>query len=171
MSTIKADAITASTGTNTNIAITGKGTGKLKLGDGELLFPDVDGSANQYIKTDGSANLAFATLPVSDGSKAWHNYTTVSTTATNDSYNIASIGDTGAGRASHTYTNAFDSANMAAGGSGDQSTTQGEALVQNRDTQGSATSASVFYSLYKQSSATASGDSANMSMVFHGTLA
>ena len=63
MSTIKADAITASTGTNTNIAITGKGTGKLKLGDGELLFPDSDGSAGQYIKTDGSANLEFATLP------------------------------------------------------------------------------------------------------------
>lgn len=66
MSTIKADAITASTGTNTNIAITGKGTGKLKLGDGELLFPDVDGSANQYIKTDGSANLAWATPASAD---------------------------------------------------------------------------------------------------------
>ena len=63
MSTIKADAITASTGTNTNIAISGKGSGKVKLGDGNLLFPDADGSANQYIKTDGSANLAFATLP------------------------------------------------------------------------------------------------------------
>jgi len=66
VSTIKADAITASTGTNTNIAITGKGTGKLKLGDGELLFPDVDGSANQYIKTDGSANLAWATPASAD---------------------------------------------------------------------------------------------------------
>ena len=64
MSTIKADAITASTGTNTNIAITGKGSGKVKLGDGNLLFPDADGSANQYIKTDGGGNLAFATLPV-----------------------------------------------------------------------------------------------------------
>ena len=63
MSTIKADAITASTGTNTNIAISGKGSGKVKLGDGNLLFPDADGSAGQYIKTDGSANLAFATLP------------------------------------------------------------------------------------------------------------
>jgi len=63
VSTIKADAITASTGTNTNIGITGKGSGKVKLGDGNLLFPDADGSAGQYIKTDGSANLAFATLP------------------------------------------------------------------------------------------------------------
>lgn len=59
MSTIKADAITASTGTNTNIAITGKGSGKVKLGDGNLLFPDADGSAGQLIKTDGSGNLAF----------------------------------------------------------------------------------------------------------------
>ena len=63
MSTIKADAITASTGTNTNIALTGKGSGKVAIGDGTLLFPDADGSTGQYIKTDGSANLAFATLP------------------------------------------------------------------------------------------------------------
>ena len=61
MSTIKADAITASTGTNTNIGITGKGTGKVVLGDGNLIWPDADGSTGQYIKTDGSANLAFAT--------------------------------------------------------------------------------------------------------------
>ena len=66
MSTIKADAITASTGTNTNIGITGKGSGKVKLGDGNLLFPDADGSANQYIKTDGSANLAWATPASAD---------------------------------------------------------------------------------------------------------
>ena len=63
MSTIKADAITASTGINTNIALTGKGSGKVAIGDGTLLFPDADGSTGQYIKTDGSANLAFATLP------------------------------------------------------------------------------------------------------------
>ena len=65
MSDLKVDGITASTGTNTNIAITGKGSGKVALGDGTLLFPDADGSANQYIKTDGSGNLAFATLPTS----------------------------------------------------------------------------------------------------------
>jgi len=66
VSTIKADAITASTGTNTNIAITGKGSGKVAIGDGTLLFPDADGSANQYIKTDGSANLAWATPASAD---------------------------------------------------------------------------------------------------------
>jgi len=70
VSLIKADALTASSGTNTNIAITGKGSGKVKLGDGNLLFPDADGSAGQYIKTDGSANLAWAT-PATDISGAF----------------------------------------------------------------------------------------------------
>ena len=60
MSTIKADAITASTGTNTNIAITGKGSGKVKLGDGNLLFPDSDGAAGTAIVTNGSGTLSFA---------------------------------------------------------------------------------------------------------------
>ena len=69
MSTIKADAITASTGTNTNIGITGKGSGKVKLGDGNLLFPDADGSANQYIKTDGSGNLSFGAITETSGSQ------------------------------------------------------------------------------------------------------
>ena len=60
MSTIKADAITASTGTNTNIAITGKGSGKVAIGDGTLLFPDADGAAGTFITTNGSAALSFA---------------------------------------------------------------------------------------------------------------
>ena len=60
MSTIKADAITASTGTNTNIAITGKGSGKVAIGDGTLLFPDADGSAGTAIVTNGSGTLSFA---------------------------------------------------------------------------------------------------------------
>ena len=82
MSTIKADAITASTGTNTNIGITGKGSGKVKLGDGNLLFPDSDGSANQYIKTDGSANLAFATLPTAGFTLGTEQATTSGTSKT-----------------------------------------------------------------------------------------
>ena len=65
MSTIKADAIVASTGTNTNIAITGKGTGKVALGDGALLFPDADGTANQVIETDGAGALSFVTASAS----------------------------------------------------------------------------------------------------------
>ena len=31
----------------------------------EFKLPQSDGSANQYIKTDGSGNLGFATLPSS----------------------------------------------------------------------------------------------------------
>ena len=62
MSTLKADLVTAVT-TNGALKVKGLGSGKVKIGDGELIWPDADGSANQYIKTDGSANLAFATLP------------------------------------------------------------------------------------------------------------
>ena len=62
MSDLKVDGITAATA-NTAVTIKGLGTGKVVLGDGELIFPDADGSAGQYIKSDGSANLAFATLP------------------------------------------------------------------------------------------------------------
>jgi len=62
MSDLKVDGITAANA-NTAVTIKGLGTGKVVLGDGNLVFPDADGSANQYIKTDGSANLAFATLP------------------------------------------------------------------------------------------------------------
>jgi len=86
VSTIKADAITASTGTNTNIGITGKGSGKVKLGDGNLLFPDSDGSAGQYIKTDGSSNLAFATLPAGG---AW---TLIGTQVANNSASLIQTG-------------------------------------------------------------------------------
>ena len=59
MSTLKADAITAVTN-NTDIAITGAGSGIVKLGDGALKFPDADGTNGHFIKTDGSAQLAFA---------------------------------------------------------------------------------------------------------------
>ena len=57
MSDLKVDAITAANA-NTAITIKGAGTGKVKLGDGNLLFPDADGSANQLIKTDGSGYVA-----------------------------------------------------------------------------------------------------------------
>jgi len=59
MSTLKSDAITAVTN-DTDITITGAGSGVVKLGDGALKFPDSDGSAGQFIKTDGSAQLSFA---------------------------------------------------------------------------------------------------------------
>ena len=63
MSTLKADSVTASSGVNTALSLTGKGTGKVALGDAALTVPDTDGSANQYLRTTGSAALEFATLP------------------------------------------------------------------------------------------------------------
>lgn len=47
--------------TNVGIKIKGKGTGKVKLGDAELQFPDSDGTIDQVIKTDGSGVLSFVT--------------------------------------------------------------------------------------------------------------
>jgi len=62
MSTIKTDSITA-VSTNTAISIKGLGSGVVKLGDGELKFPDADGSANQIIETDGAGQLSFTAKP------------------------------------------------------------------------------------------------------------
>ena len=83
MSTLKSDAVTAVT-TNGAITITGNGSGKVRLGDGNLIFPDADGSAGQYIKTDGSANLAFATLPTASQDMVLLSTTNASTASTVD---------------------------------------------------------------------------------------
>jgi len=48
---------------NGNIAITPNGSGKVIV-DG-LSLPTADGSANQLLKTDGSANISFGTLDIS----------------------------------------------------------------------------------------------------------
>ena len=45
MSDLKVDGIIASTSTNTNLTLQGKGTGKVAIGDGALLFPDAAASA------------------------------------------------------------------------------------------------------------------------------
>jgi len=58
-STFEVDSITAIT-TDSNITIKGKGSGKVSIGDGNLLFPDSDGSSDQVIKTNGSGVLSFA---------------------------------------------------------------------------------------------------------------
>ena len=62
MSQLSVDAVTAKT-TNTNLTLTGNGTGKVVMGDGSLSFPDSDGTAGQYLKTNGSGTLSFDTLP------------------------------------------------------------------------------------------------------------
>jgi len=59
---LDANAIT-STNTNGDIAITPNGTGDVVI-DG-LKHPQADGSAGQFLKTDGSGQLAFATVDTS----------------------------------------------------------------------------------------------------------
>ena len=44
---------------NADLELTGNGTGSVTISG--LTFPTSDGSANQFMKTDGSGNLAFAT--------------------------------------------------------------------------------------------------------------
>ncbi|QDP57622.1 MAG: putative tail fiber protein [Prokaryotic dsDNA virus sp.] len=51
---------------NRDIAVTPNGSGKVVL-DG-LNYPTADGTAGQFLKTDGSANLAFATVDVTNAS-------------------------------------------------------------------------------------------------------
>ena len=58
MSTLKADSVTPVTG-NTNLSLTGSGTGVVHLGDGALKFPDADGSNTQVIQTNGAGQLSF----------------------------------------------------------------------------------------------------------------
>jgi hypothetical protein len=60
LSDLKVDGIIASTGTNTALTLQGKGSGKVDIGDGALSFPDADGNADEFIKTDGSGALSFA---------------------------------------------------------------------------------------------------------------
>jgi len=58
MSSLSVDAITAKTA-NTNLTLTGSGTGKVVLGDGSLVLPDADGTAGQFLQTNGSGTLSF----------------------------------------------------------------------------------------------------------------
>jgi len=61
MSTIKANAVTAAD-LNTSLSLKGNGTGKVALGDANLIFPDADGSASQFLQTNGSGTLSFASV-------------------------------------------------------------------------------------------------------------
>jgi hypothetical protein len=80
VSDLKVDGVQASTGTNTNLTLQGKGSGKVAIGDGALLFPDADGSANQVIETNASGVLSFVTP--SAGGLAFIGTTTASSSAT-----------------------------------------------------------------------------------------
>jgi len=58
-SVLKTDSITAATD-NTNLVLTGNGTGQVVLGDGGLILPDTDGTNGQFLQTNGSGTLSFA---------------------------------------------------------------------------------------------------------------
>ena len=54
-----ADNTVSSNASNADLELSGNGTGTVKIG--ALKFPTADGSANQFLKTDGSGQLGFAT--------------------------------------------------------------------------------------------------------------
>ena len=61
--------------------------------------------------TDASSNNSTAMSTINQGTaKAWSNYVTASSFSINDSFNYASITDSGAGFATHNFTNAFANA-------------------------------------------------------------
>jgi len=55
--------------TNIDIAVLGKGSGSVKLGNAGLKFPNSDGTADYVLKTDGSGNLSFT--PQSASTDGW----------------------------------------------------------------------------------------------------
>jgi hypothetical protein len=60
-----------------NITLTPNGTGKVSLSS--ILYPNADGTANQFLKTNGSGTLSFATVL---GSAAWQAVKTTNFTVT-----------------------------------------------------------------------------------------
>tara|TARA_X000001388_G_scaffold71887_1_gene62021 strand:- start:29 stop:424 length:396 start_codon:yes stop_codon:yes gene_type:complete len=61
---------------------------------------------------DASGNNSVATSVVFNGSaKAWVNFTGVSSTSPRDSFNVASLTDSGTGHTTVTFTNAMSNAN------------------------------------------------------------
>jgi len=132
MSTLKADTLTTKSD-NTNISITGAGTGKVALGDGTLIFPDADGSANQPIITNGSAALSFATLPIAGGGTG-----STSTTYCDLTANVTGtmpVANGGTGATSTTYcdltANVTGTMPVANGGTGATTLTANSALLGN----------------------------------------
>jgi hypothetical protein len=70
----------SSTNTNGDINITPNGTGSVVI-DG-LSFPQADGTANQFLKTDGSGTISFADVSTS--------FTLAADNGTNDTFNTGS---------------------------------------------------------------------------------
>ena len=66
---------------------------------------EINSSAQMSVKSDGGAS----TTNLQQGlAKTWISYSNAtSTTATNDSFNVSSVGDNGTGNQTHNHTNAF----------------------------------------------------------------
>ena len=102
------DNTVSSNASNADLELSGNGTGTVKIGG--LKFPTADGSADQFLKTDGSGQLGFATAGATlNHSDINDNTTTVATSTTSvvDSWSSAtyrsakyfiSISDSGNGR-------------------------------------------------------------------------
>jgi hypothetical protein len=78
-----ADNTVSSNASNADLELSGNGSGTVKLGP--LKFPTADGSADQFLKTDGSGQLGFATAGATlNHSDINDNSTTVATSATTE---------------------------------------------------------------------------------------
>ena len=78
-----ADNTVSSNASNADLELSGNGSGTVKLGP--LKFPTADGDADQFLKTDGSGQLGFATAGATlNHSDINDNTTTVATSATTE---------------------------------------------------------------------------------------
>ena len=78
-----ADNTVSSNASNADLELSGNGSGTVKLGP--LKFPTADGSANQFLKTDGNGQLGFATAGATlNHSDINDNTATVATSATTE---------------------------------------------------------------------------------------
>jgi hypothetical protein len=75
---------------NANLELTGNGTGSVTISG--LTFPTSDGSANQFMKTDGSGNLAFATAGATLNNSDIADATTTVATSTTSVLNTFAVG-------------------------------------------------------------------------------
>ena len=79
LSTLAVDGVTITDNTvksnssNANLELDANGSGKVSISG--LLFPTSDGSADQFLKTDGSGNLSFATVSTNSVSQGDSNVT------------------------------------------------------------------------------------------------
>ena len=76
------------------------------MANGTIAFDTLQTSG----QIDGTARSIDTDYLLNGSSKVWSNYVTASSFSINDSFNYASITDSGAGFATHNFTNAFANA-------------------------------------------------------------